>query len=106
MTAAGDRRGVAQGPGWDGETVTWPEGPKLPGITEQLLTAGLHRIGAHTRTRPVRLDELAGFQAAFAAYSWCPSQPLAAVDGLAYANPPAAYALLDEAWAAVPWQQV
>ncbi|MFJ2957887.1 aminotransferase class IV [Streptomyces sp. NPDC087270] len=91
---------------WDGETVTWPQGPKLPGITEQLLTAGLDRVGAPTRTRPVRVDELAGFQAAFACYSWCPSQPLAAVDDIAFVNPPAAYALLDEAWAAVPWETV
>lgn len=91
---------------WDGETVTWPQAPKLPGITEQLLTMGLHRIGVRTRTRPVVAQDLADYQAAFASYSWCPAQPLARVDDVSFANPPEAFTLLGKAWDSVPWETV
>jgi hypothetical protein len=50
--------------------------------------------------------ELPDCQAAFASYSWCPAQPLAAVDGVSFANPPLAYARLREAWGAALWQSV
>lgn len=91
---------------WDGETVTWPQAPKLPGVTEQLLTMGLHRIGVRTRTRPVVAQDLAHYQAAFASYSWCPAQPLASLDDVSFANPAAAFTMLGKAWDSVPWETV
>ncbi|MBP0459973.1 aminotransferase class IV [Streptomyces montanisoli] len=91
---------------WDGETVTWPQAPKLPGITEQLLTSGLHRIGVPTRPRPVVVQDLARYQSAFASYSWCPAQPLASVDDISFANRSEVFTLLGKAWDSVRWETV
>lgn len=51
---------------WDGERVIWPSAPALPGITLQLLDAGLRAQGIETSVRPVHLDRLGDFRCAFA----------------------------------------
>jgi branched-subunit amino acid aminotransferase/4-amino-4-deoxychorismate lyase len=50
---------------WDGERVIWPGAPALPGITIQLLDAGLRDQGIETEVRPVALDQLDTFRSAF-----------------------------------------
>ncbi|KJS56219.1 aminotransferase class IV [Streptomyces rubellomurinus] len=77
---------VVEGATWnvgflDGDRLVRPEGPSLPGVTEALL-AGAYR-GPQTR-RPVRRDELGGYQAAFAVNAGAGLRPLAAVDGTAF----------------------
>lgn len=87
---------------WDGQGVTWPQGPALPGTRQRLLQAGLERFGVPQRTRAVYLDELAGFQAAFA----CNArglQPVRSVGSQVLAEavlPP----VLEQALAVQPWQ--
>ncbi|MBL0164815.1 MAG: aminotransferase class IV [Xanthomonadales bacterium] len=50
---------------WDGRRVVWPSAPALPGITLQLLDAGLRERGIESVSRPVFRDQLAGFRSAF-----------------------------------------
>lgn len=50
---------------WDGQRVIWPSAPALPGITLQLLDAGLHAMGIETVVRPVFVDRLDGIRCAF-----------------------------------------
>lgn len=54
---------------WDGQGVTWPQAPSLHGTQEQLLRAGLDRLGVPQQTRVVHHDELGMFIAAFACNS-------------------------------------
>lgn len=66
-TAAGE---IAEGSTWnigfwDGRRVVWPSAPALPGITLQLLDAGLRDQGVESVTRPVLCDQLSGFRSAF-----------------------------------------
>lgn len=54
---------------WDGERVTWPLAPALPGVTWRLLERALDEAGIPQQRVPLRLDELAGQRAAFAVNS-------------------------------------
>lgn len=83
---------------WDGEQVVWPQGGMLSGITMQLVVAGLERIGAPSVTRPVTIDEIGSFRAAFATYSWCPAQPVGSVDDTTFAADSSLDELLATSW--------
>lgn len=89
---------------WDGQGITWPEGPALRGTQEHLLQAGLERLGVPQQVRPVHLDELGAFAAAFA----CNSrglQPIRAVGARTLPEtvlPP----VLEQALSTQPWQPV
>ncbi|WP_328721855.1 aminotransferase class IV [Streptomyces sp. NBC_00247] len=50
---------------WDGDHVVWPNGPALIGITMALLEEGLALAGAPSVRRPVALESLDAFPAAF-----------------------------------------
>lgn len=50
---------------WDGDRVVWPDAPALIGITMALLEEGLALTGAPSARRPVTLDGLGAFRAAF-----------------------------------------
>jgi len=54
---------------WDGETVTWPRAPALPGVTRRLLERALDHARIRSQHVPVRLGDLAGQRAAFAVNS-------------------------------------
>ncbi|WP_372014986.1 aminotransferase class IV [Pseudoxanthomonas sp. 10H] len=77
---------------WDGNQVVWPQAPALRGTTERLLQAGLQAAGVGQVVRPVRVAELAGFRAAFAANA-NGLQPILAIGTVQYA--PGAHAHLD-----------
>ncbi|WP_434212119.1 aminotransferase class IV family protein [[Pseudomonas] boreopolis] len=87
---------------WDGQGITWPEGPALRGTQERLLRAGLALLGVPQRVRPVRLDETGAFRAAFA----CNSrglQPIRTIGESAFPElglPP----VLERALSTQPWQ--
>ncbi|HZF97094.1 MAG TPA: aminotransferase class IV family protein, partial [Pseudoxanthomonas sp.] len=51
---------------WDGHGVVWPQAPALRGVAEQLLRDGLAAAGVAQEIRPLRLQELSRFTAAFA----------------------------------------
>lgn len=93
---------------WDGEGILWPRGPALRGTSESLLQSGLESLGVAQRTRPVLLDEVAGFAGAFAANA-SGIRLIAAIDGAEFAAPDQAAAgereaLLRRALAMQPWQ--
>jgi branched-subunit amino acid aminotransferase/4-amino-4-deoxychorismate lyase len=82
-----DRDGfVSEGSLWnvafaDADAIVWPSAPALPGITMQLVQAGLMRQGLPSVTRPVHVDELGGFRAAVLMSSIVPARAIAAIDG-------------------------
>ncbi|MGH8053506.1 MAG: aminotransferase class IV [Stenotrophomonas sp.] len=51
---------------WDGAQVVWPQAAALRGVTEQLLIAGLDRLGQAQVRRELGLATLAGFSGAVA----------------------------------------
>ena len=89
---------------WDGQSVTWPKGPALAGIQEQLLRVGLDRLGVPQQIRAVHLDELGCFSAAFACNSRG-HQPIAAV-GASLLPQSGLPDVLDQAMATQPWQPI
>lgn len=103
-------RRVLEGSLWNigflhGDTVVWPEGPALRGVAERLLQAGLAQAGVAQATRPVLLDELADFGAAFA----CNSRGLrliAGVDAAVYAPQPGFARMLAATLAASASQRI
>ena len=88
---------------WDGTGVVWPQAPALRGTTERMLQAGLEARHVPQQVRPVRVDELDGFRAAFAANA-NGLQPIVAIDAVGYAVDPALSALLEAAAAHTPWE--
>ena len=50
---------------WDGTKVCWPVAPALPGVTRQLLDAGLRRQGITTACRSILLSDLPAFASCF-----------------------------------------
>ncbi len=88
---------------WDGGQVVWPEAPALRGSCEWLIRDGLDAVGIPQRARPVRLDETAGFRAAFAANA-SGIQPVGGIDGVDYGVDGDLMARLASALASRPWQ--
>ncbi|MFD9539484.1 aminotransferase class IV family protein [Streptomyces sp. NPDC060022] len=50
---------------WDGASVVWPDAPVLTGITMALLESGLTQAGRPPERRPVTLEGLGSYRAAF-----------------------------------------
>ena len=69
---------------WDGQTVVWPNGPCLPGVTRQLLDAGLRRAGMQTRSESISLASLDRFQSAFALNSGAIGPMIGSIDRHAF----------------------
>jgi len=86
--------------------IVWPEAAVLPGITLQVLQAGLAATGTPSETRPVPLDELATFDAAYLTNSIDPALPIAAITTAAgttsYQPDPTSTDLIEKAYEAVP----
>ena len=90
---------------WDGQGITWPDAPALRGTCERLLQGGLESLGVPQARRPLVLDDLSGFRAAFA----CNSRgvrAIGAVDEVAFAPAPALAGLLGQALATQGWQPI
>ncbi|MFF7810942.1 aminotransferase class IV [Streptomyces sp. NPDC007945] len=85
---------------WDGTSLVWPTAPHLTGITMALLAPRLPSVH-----RPVVLDELAGFRAAFTANSRTIA-PVTAVDGVTYPVDGPLMARVMEAYAEVPDEKI
>ena len=60
--------------------VVWPQAPQLDGVGMRLVDAGLTSQGLSSRVRPVHLEELATFRAAFFSNANTPVRALAAID--------------------------
>ena len=99
---------VSEGSTWnlafrDGAQVVWPQAAALRGVTEQLLIAGLDRMGQGQVTRAVGLGELSGFDGAVACNAsgvW----PLARIDDVSFAQSDLLLQVLQRALAEAPWE--
>lgn len=87
---------------WDGDTVTWPEGPALRGTAERLLQAALDQAGIPQRQAPVMLGELGRYRAGFACNAGG-LQAVVAVDAVAWGTDAALVARLAAALDTQPW---
>lgn len=101
---------ISEGTVWnlgfrEGRTVIWPEAPALRGVTRQLLEAGLAMADIPQVRRPVHMADLASFSGAFACNAggvW----PLAAIDGVVFAESDGFSALMAGILQGRPWQEI
>ncbi|ALQ95762.1 aminotransferase class IV family protein [Xylella fastidiosa] len=90
---------------WDGQCVTWPEGPVLAGTQQALLRVGLEQLGVPQAVRPLQHADLGRFVAAFLCNARG-QQPLSAIDDHVYSASEAPLALLECALATQTWQSL
>jgi len=100
---------VSEGSLWNigflrGDQVVWPQAPMLAGVAQALLQRGLEAAGVPCATEPVRLDDLARFDAAFICNSATPACAVASIDGHAFRSPP--LEALNAAWSSQPCQPI
>ncbi|WP_031082684.1 aminotransferase class IV [Streptomyces sp. NRRL WC-3549] len=86
---------------WDGASVVWPDAPLLTGVTMALLEDGLARSGRPTARRPVTLEGLGAFRAAFVSNSQGIA-PVHRIDDTSFAVDEALMKDLDQAYADAP----
>lgn len=85
-----------------GSEVTWPEGPRLAGVTERLIDAGLAGQGLTSRRAEVRLDDLVTYDHAFLCNAATPAASITRIGDRAFPADDALIARLAAAWAAAP----
>ena len=106
-----DQHGViSEGATWNigflrGDRVIWPQAPMLAGVTQDLIQAGLSSVGLTSETRPVRLVDLAAFDAAFICNSATPACAVTAIGDHRFDFSPHIPALA-VAWAFSPAEMV
>jgi 4-amino-4-deoxychorismate lyase len=88
----------------DGDTVVWPSGRKLAGITFQLVQLGLERDGVRTETRDVRPSDVNAFDATFFMNSGTVCAPVISVDDVDLKFAAHTSALLTAAYETNPWE--
>jgi len=89
---------------FDDSGIVWPQAPQLDGVGMRLLQAGASKLGVSSAARPVRLGEVATFRAAFLTNAARVAQPVASIDGVAFANSPELFALLEHCYSSNPAQ--
>jgi branched-subunit amino acid aminotransferase/4-amino-4-deoxychorismate lyase len=77
--------GISEGSIWnigfyDAHGVVWPDAPALPGITQQLLEAGLRQAGVPQSSRRIEPGRFEGLRGAFALNSSTIARPIAQID--------------------------
>lgn len=90
----------------DGDTVVWPSGRKLAGITFQLVQLGLERNGVRTETRDVRPVDVSSFDATFFMNSGTVCAPVVSVDDVGLKFAPHTSALLEAAYETNAWDVI
>lgn len=102
---------ISEGSLWNigflkGDTVIWPEAPMLHGVAQALISARLADTGLIQISSPVRLADLAAFDAAFLCNSATPACPITAIGDHAFAAGPDRIERLQTAWASNPLQAI
>lgn len=102
---------ISEGSIWNigfiqGDTLVWPEAPMLAGTGQGLLQRGAVQAGRNSVTRPIRLSELADFDAAFICNAATPACAVAEIDGHPFASSDAAIARLIDLWRSNPCQTI
>ena len=91
---------------WDGRRVVWPSAPALPGITLQLLDAGLREQGIESVSHPVFSDQLAGFRSAFMVNSGSVGPLIEAIDTQRFDVDDKLLEMLASAWESQPMEVI
>ncbi|RZJ02390.1 MAG: class IV aminotransferase [Brevundimonas sp.] len=102
---------ISEGTLWNigfvaGDRVTWPEAPMLEGVTQALLDQNLAGVGLTSVIEPVRLTDLARFEAAFLCNSATPASAVTAIGDHGFADRPGRIESLRAAWATAPLQPI
>jgi 4-amino-4-deoxychorismate lyase len=91
---------------WDGTQVLFAQAPVLKGVTMVLLQVAMTMTGVPWRLRPIDRGELPDLLAAAATNSRCPAQPIGSIDGVKFPEGDHLAAVLESAWATVPWDEI
>ena len=102
---------IAEGSVWnigfiEAQSVVWPRAPKLAGTGQALIARGLDAVSMSSETRPVRLDEVGGFDGAFICNSATPAASVTAIDQARLNTDPRMIERLEAAWMANPVQPI
>lgn len=102
---------ISEGSLWNigflqGDTVIWPQAPMLAGVAQALIDEGLAGQGLVSETRPVRLTDLAAFDAAFICNSATPACAVTAIGDLIFEVDEVRLQRLRAAWASAPVQPI
>ncbi len=100
---------ISEGSLWNigfvrGGAVVWPQARMLAGVAQALVERGLAYVGLSSRTEPVRVIDLARFDAAFLCNSATPACAVTAIGDQAFDTPPDLIERLNAAWASNPVQ--
>ncbi|MFF5896077.1 aminotransferase class IV family protein [Streptomyces argenteolus] len=90
---------------WDGTSVVWPDAPALTGITMALLETGLARAERPSARRPVTLDAVGTYRAAFVTNSQGIA-PVSRIDSTTFALDEELMDLLEQVYEAAPGETV
>ena len=93
---------VTEGATWNvgfirGESVVWPDGPVLPGVTAELVNGAYHA----TSSAQVRAEDLNGFDAAFATNTTVGVRPITEISGFSFDGGHPTLKALQDAYATV-----
>ncbi|MEY4241969.1 MAG: hypothetical protein RJA14_1665 [Pseudomonadota bacterium] len=102
---------ISEGSLWNvgfvrGDQVIWPQAPMLAGVAQALVQRGLADAGLTGRTEPLRVADLAQFDAAFLCNSATPACAIAAIGEHSFAIRPGLIERLQGAWASNPVQPI
>ncbi|MEU1762418.1 aminotransferase class IV, partial [Micromonospora sp. NPDC005652] len=87
---------------WDGERVIWPQADILPGVTMQIVTRQLQKLGVPQQTREIRRADLSEDLAVVVMNSWTPAIHVSRLGDRQLANGANFAHLLHEAYHAEP----
>ena len=102
---------ISEGATWNigflsGDTVTWPEAPMLHGVAKALISSRLAEVGLTQGSAPIRLADLAAFDAAFLCNSATPACPITTIGDRVFDAAPARIERIAKAWASNPIQAI
>jgi branched-subunit amino acid aminotransferase/4-amino-4-deoxychorismate lyase len=106
-----DEGELSEGTTWNmgfrqGARIVWPRAPALPGITRQLVDAGLRTLGVATESRSIALAELSQFQSCFILNSGLVGVPVEAIDDHRFAIDAELQGLIESAWQSQPLEPI
>lgn len=90
---------------WDGASVVWPDAPVLTGITMALLDEGLAQGGCPSERRPVTLEGLGAYRAAFVTNSQGLA-PVHRIDDISFPVDEGLMKRLGQVYEDAPWETV
>ncbi|KNC65364.1 aminotransferase class IV family protein [Pseudoalteromonas ardens] len=91
---------------WDGETVIWPQAPKLQGTMMSMVQRQLRLLNIEQRTEPVTLASLPSLRGAVVMNSWTPGVEVAEISGHSLKESESLSELLHQAYTAEPMQAI